>query len=78
MGLEEAHNLSDVQRFFIIMSPTSRKDAPNRLIPIGKKRLPDPAKRERFFGFVQATDNKVIGTLATCTIFCSGAVACRD
>ncbi|EIE27488.1 hypothetical protein COCSUDRAFT_55496 [Coccomyxa subellipsoidea C-169] len=59
VGLEEAHSLSDVQRFFIIMSPTSRKDAPNRLIPIGKKRLPDPAKRERFFGFVQATDNKM-------------------
>lgn len=60
MGLEEAHSLSDVQRFFIILSPTSRKDAPHRLLAIGKKRLPDPAKHERFFGFVQATDKQVM------------------
>ncbi|KAK9917620.1 hypothetical protein WJX75_006559 [Coccomyxa subellipsoidea] len=59
VGLEDAHSLSDVQRFFIIMSPTSREGAPHRLIPIGKKRLPDPTKRERFFGFVQATDKKL-------------------
>jgi hypothetical protein len=29
------------------------------MVAIGKKRLPDPAKHERFFGFVEATDKKV-------------------
>lgn len=59
MGLVEADKLSDVQRFFIIMSPKSR-EAPHRLLAISKKKLPSPAKRERFFGFVQATDKEVI------------------
>ncbi len=67
VGLKEAHNLSDVQRFFIILSSTSRKDAPHRLLAIGKKRLPDPAKRERFFGFVQATDKKVTWMCLACS-----------
>lgn len=57
--VEEAHSLQDVQRFFIIMSPTSRKSAPHRLIVIGKKRLPDPKRHERYFGFVLATGPKV-------------------
>lgn len=71
VGLKEAHNLSDVQRFFIILSSTSRKDAPHRLLAIGKKRLPDPAKRERFFGFVQTTDKKVTGMRPACNCLSS-------
>lgn len=58
--MEEAQSLQDVQRFFIIISPTSRKGAPHRLLVIGKKRLPDPRRHERFFGFVLATAPKVI------------------
>lgn len=79
VGLEDAHSLSDVQRFFIIMSPTSREGAPHRLIPIGKKRLPDPTKRERFFGFVQATDKKVndIPDTSVAKLVCSSCIACN-
>jgi hypothetical protein len=79
VGLEDAHSLSDVQRFFIIMSPTSREGAPHRLIPIGKKRLPDPTKRERFFGFVQATDKKVndIPDTSVAKLICSSCIACN-
>jgi hypothetical protein len=59
VGLTEAHKLGDVQRFFMLLSPSSRPGAPSKLIPIGKKRLPDPATHERFFGFVQTTASKV-------------------
>ena len=59
MGLTEAHSLGDVQRFFMLLSPSSRPGAPHRLIAVGKKRLPDPASHERFFGFVQSTAKKV-------------------
>ena len=34
---------------------THRQEAPNRLLIIGKKRLPDVARKERFYGFVEAT-----------------------
>lgn len=66
MGLTEAHSLSDVQRFFMLLSPSSRKDAPHKLIPIGKKRLPDPASHERFFGFVQSVSQKVNTAACAC------------
>lgn len=63
MGVEEAQSLQDVQRFFMIMSPNSRPDAaPHRLIVIRKKRLPNPERHERFFGFVLATAQKVKST----------------
>ena len=41
VGLAEAHKLSDVQRFFVVLSPESRQGAPRRMIAIGKKRMPD-------------------------------------
>ena len=59
VGLAEAHKLSDVQRFFVVLSPESREGAPRRMIAIGKKRMPNAATRERFFGFVQATAGTV-------------------
>jgi hypothetical protein len=59
VAVEEAHSLQDVQRFFILMSPTSREGAPHHLMVIGKKRLPDPRRHERFFGFVLATAPQV-------------------
>eukprot|EP00877_Chromochloris_zofingiensis_P013473 jgi/Chrzof1/837/Cz01g30210.t1 len=49
--------LRDVQRFEMIMKPTSGGKA--RLIIIGKKRLPDPARHERFFGYVEAVADDV-------------------
>ena len=67
VGLAEAHTLSDVQRFFVVLSPESRQGAPRRMIAIGKKRMPDAATRERFFGFVQATADTV-STHAACKL----------
>lgn len=67
VGLAEAHKLSDVQRFFVVLSPESRKDAPRRMIAIGKKRMPDAATRERFFGFVQTTA-PTVSTLVACKL----------
>ena len=58
--------MNDIQRFFMIMAPTSRPKAPFRLHIIGKKRLPIPDKHERFFCFTEATAGKVIGTSPFC------------
>ena len=57
VGLTEVHSLGDVQRFFMLLSPSSRDGAPHKLIAIGKKRL--PTSHERFFGFVQTVAHKV-------------------
>ncbi len=59
MGLQEAHNLSDVQRFYIIMAPTSRKDAPLRLAAVGKKQLPQA--QGRFWCCIQGLAKEVCG-----------------
>ena len=59
MGLQEAHNLSDVQRFYIIMAPTSRKGAPLRLAAVGKKQLPQT--RDRFWACIQGLGQEVRG-----------------
>jgi hypothetical protein len=45
-------SVDDVQRFFMILCPTSRKDGKSRIVAIGKKHLPSVPKRERLFGFV--------------------------
>jgi len=58
VGLQEAHNLSDVQRFYIIMAPTSRKDAPIRLAAVGKKQL--PKTKGRFWACIQGLSQKVL------------------
>lgn len=56
VGLQEAHNLSDIQRFFIVMAPTSRK-APMRLAAVGKKQLPNTGGR--FWACIQGLSDKV-------------------
>lgn len=70
-------SLADVQRFFLIMSPTLPQGALHRLIAIGKKRLPNPLRHERFFGIVIATASKV----RTAPLSCSNSIplqcACR-
>eukprot|EP00891_Asterochloris_glomerata_P000121 jgi/Astpho2/121/Aster-04586 len=58
VAVEHAESLDDVQRFSMILTPTSRAaDAPSRLIIIGKKRLPSVSGHERFFGFVAGSNN---------------------
>lgn len=58
VGVEHVEKLDDVQRFHIIMEPLEPKGKP-RLIPLPKKRLPDPARHERFFAFVDAVADSV-------------------
>lgn len=55
VGVEEAKSLTDVQRFYLILQPD--KGTKKRLIVIGKKKI--PAKRERFFGFVEAVSESI-------------------
>jgi hypothetical protein len=42
--------LDDIQRLLIVLEPEEAQL--HRVIVIGRKRLPDPARRERFWGFV--------------------------
>ena len=62
MGIQEAHDLSDVQRFYIIMAPTSRKGAPLRLAAVGKKQLPKTG--DRFWASIQGLADKVLHLLS--------------
>jgi hypothetical protein len=55
-GLQEAHSIEDIQRFFMIMLPLSRP-APVRLIVMGKKHLPD--RGQRFWAAVLAVGKTV-------------------
>ncbi|DBB02711.1 TPA: hypothetical protein ACH3X3_011658 [Trebouxia sp. C0006] len=55
VNVDHPTSVNDIQRFFMIMAPTSRPKAPFRLHIIGKKRLPIPDKHERFFCFTEAT-----------------------
>lgn len=55
VNVDHPTSVDDIQRFFMILAPTSRPKAPFRLLIIGKKRLPVPEKHERFFGFVEKT-----------------------
>ena len=50
-GLPEAHDIGDIQHFFIIVMPLSRA-ALARLIVVGKKRLPE--RGQRFWAAVLA------------------------
>ena len=52
VDLKVARSMEDVQRFFMALRPGSRKGAPSRLVIIGKKRLPDVERHERFFCFL--------------------------
>ncbi len=49
--VEEVKKMADVQRFYIVMEPL-KPEGKKRLVPVPKKRLPDPARHERFFAFV--------------------------
>lgn len=55
--MKEAHSLSDIQRFYIVMAPTSRKGAPLRLAAVGKKQLPQ--LKGRFWACIQGISDKV-------------------
>jgi len=50
VGAEEAHGLKDVERFYIVLKPWRSREY--RLIIVGRKRLPDPEKHNRFWAFV--------------------------
>lgn len=50
VGVEEAHDLDDVQRLFVILKPDGARRY-RRLI-VGRKRMPDPASHEREWAFV--------------------------
>lgn len=55
VNVDHPTSVNDIQRFFMILAPTSRPKAHFRLLIIGKKRLPIADRHERFFGFVEAT-----------------------
>lgn len=59
VSVDHPTSVGDIQRFFMILAPTSRPKASFRLLIIGKKRLPIADKHERFFGFVEATADKM-------------------
>jgi hypothetical protein len=44
--------LRDVQRFFMLLQPQQPSGGSCRLLVVGKKKLPNPAKHERYFAFV--------------------------
>jgi hypothetical protein len=46
----DPQNLGDVQRLFLLLSPD--REPFERLIAIGRKRLPHSARRDRFWGYV--------------------------
>jgi hypothetical protein len=47
---DEPEDLSDVQRLLIVLAPDDSEF--ERLIVIGRQRIPESARRERFWGFV--------------------------
>ncbi len=53
LGIEEPEDLSDIQRFYMILSPEGKKRF--RIAVIGRKKLPAPdaGGRERFWGFIE-------------------------
>jgi hypothetical protein len=56
LGVAEVVDLSDVQRFFVILKPDG--DRPYRRLIVGRKRLPDPRSHEREWAFVvEVTDD---------------------
>jgi hypothetical protein len=49
---KQVSGLKDVQRFFMLLWPQQPSGGSCRLVVIGKKKLPSPAKHERYFAFV--------------------------
>ena len=48
--LPAAHSLAEVQRFFVLLAPEDKSLV--RRIAIGRKRMPDPAKRDKEWAYV--------------------------
>ncbi|MDZ5698058.1 hypothetical protein [Chelativorans sp. M5D2P16] len=48
---DEPHGMGDVQRFEMVLRPVGGEHV--RLMIVGRKRLPDPERHERFWGFVE-------------------------
>lgn len=67
--MEHAEGLDDVQRMFILLKPLQPGEPhyvgpqdyhpKNRLLIVGKKRLPAALSHEKFFGFVWKSDAEV-------------------
>lgn len=58
VGAGDVDDLSDVQRFFVILKPDG--DRRYRRLIVGRKRLPDPRSHEREWAFVvEVTDDPV-------------------
>jgi hypothetical protein len=51
VGVADVGGLSDIQRFFVILTPEGDRPRYRRLI-VGRKRLPDPRSHEREWAFV--------------------------
>lgn len=52
---DDPEDLSDVQRFFMVLRPEGGRKV--RLLVVGRKRLPDPERHERNWGFVDTVAN---------------------
>jgi hypothetical protein len=50
VGVEEVRALEDVARFFVVLDPDAR--GRDRLLIVGRKRLPDPSRHERAWAIV--------------------------
>ncbi|HEV7884247.1 MAG TPA: hypothetical protein VGO81_11810 [Solirubrobacteraceae bacterium] len=50
VGVDDVHDLADVQRFFFILGPDGASRY--RRLVVGRKRMPDPASHEREWAFV--------------------------
>lgn len=47
-------DLNDIQRTYLLLQPQQPSGHKSRLLVLPKKKLPDPARHERFFAFVEA------------------------
>ena len=56
VGLREARSLADVARFFFMLDPDGPEG--DRMIVVGRKRLPDPGRHERAWALVTAVTRR--------------------
>jgi hypothetical protein len=56
VGVEDARSPDDVARFFFILAPDAR--GCDRLVVVGRKRLPDPERHERGWALVAELANR--------------------
>jgi len=57
VSVSDPSSVQDIQRFYILFSPSKKEVAKARLAIVGKKRLPEPSKKERIFGFIEAVSD---------------------